>query len=82
MGMAADQKRKVGAGYQIWEFRNMPAVAARLDPPDQHDACYLPREIHVTGDIDIHEMAYLGATANLADQLPACPASTLDGRIA
>ena len=26
----------------------------------QHDACYLPRQIHVTGDIDIHEMAWAG----------------------
>lgn len=59
MGMAADrEKLAVGAGYQVWELRNMPAVAAKLDPPGQHDACYLPREIHVTGDIDIHEMAY------------------------
>ena len=36
----------------------MPAVAPKLDPPGKHDACYLPRRIHVTGDIDIHEMAY------------------------
>ena len=35
----------------------MPAVAKKLEPPGKHDACYLPRGIHVTGDIDIHELA-------------------------
>lgn len=59
MGLTADhEKLAVGVGYQVWEFRNMPAVAAKLDPPQQNDACYLPREIHVTGDIDIHDIAY------------------------
>jgi len=58
MGLAADQQRLcIGTAYQIWELRNIPAVAAKLDPPGKHDACYLPRQIHITGDIDIHEMA-------------------------
>ena len=35
----------------------MPAVAKKLEPPGKHDACYLPRRIHVTRDIDIHELA-------------------------
>ena len=33
-------------------------VAQKLEPAGKHDACYLPRRIHVTGDIDIHELAY------------------------
>ena len=36
----------------------MPAVAQKLEPAGKHDACYLPRRIHVTGDIDIHELAW------------------------
>ena len=36
----------------------MPAVAKKLEPVGKHDACYLPRRIHVTGDIDIHELAW------------------------
>ena len=36
----------------------MPAVAHKLEPLGTHDACYVPRRLHVTGDIDIHEMAY------------------------
>lgn len=59
MGVAADlDKLALGTAYEIWEFRNVPAVAQKLDPPGKHDACYLPRDRHVTGNIDIHEMAY------------------------
>ncbi len=59
MGLAADYARlAVGTTYQICELRNIPAVAAKLEPTGKHDACYLPRHFHVTGDIDIHEMAW------------------------
>ncbi|MEM9807415.1 MAG: TIGR03032 family protein [Cyanobacteria bacterium P01_D01_bin.56] len=60
MGLAADPQGRiaVGTGSQIWEFRNVPAVAPKLKPKDKHDACFLPRNMHVTGDIDIHEMAW------------------------
>lgn len=61
MGVATTAKRlAVGTQSQIWELRNMPAVTQKLQPRGKHDACYLPRHIHVTGDIDIHEMAYAG----------------------
>ncbi len=59
MGLAAQgQRLAVGGKKTVWELRNMPAVARKLDPPGTHDACYLPRRIHITGAIDIHEMAY------------------------
>jgi uncharacterized protein (TIGR03032 family) len=59
MGMAIGRGRlAIGTAVDVWEFRNVPAVAAKLDPPGKHDACYLPRSAHVTGDIQIHEMAY------------------------
>jgi uncharacterized protein (TIGR03032 family) len=38
----------------------MPAVAARLEPAGKHDACFVPRRVHVTGDIRIHEIAFAG----------------------
>ncbi|REJ92428.1 MAG: TIGR03032 family protein [Planctomycetota bacterium] len=61
MGLALGNGRlAVGTAQEIWEFRNVPAVATKLDPPGKHDACFLPRRIHVTGDIQIHEMAYWG----------------------
>lgn len=59
MGIAAERARlTIGGANTVWYYCNMPALAEKLDPPGKHDACYLPREIHVTGDIDIHEMAY------------------------
>jgi len=60
MGMALSPKGALalGTNTEIIEFRNMPAVAARLDPPNRHDAVFMPRRAFITGAIDIHEMAY------------------------
>ena len=58
MGLAVDQQRLlVGTQCTIDEFRNVPALCQRLQPPQQHDAAYVWRNTHVTGAIDIHEMA-------------------------
>src|SRR5262249_59959363 len=45
---------------QIWEYSNVRAVARNREPAGRHDACYLPRSAHVTGAIQIHEMAWAG----------------------
>lgn len=59
MGIAGDQARlTIGGTNTVWYYRNMPAVARKLEPPGKHDAAFLPRRIHVTGDIDIHELAW------------------------
>src|SRR4051794_25707875 len=59
MGMALSGDRlAIGTKVQVWEFVDVPAVTARLDPPGRHDACFLPRSSHVTGDIQGHEMAW------------------------
>jgi len=59
MGLALDGNRlAIGTTMQIWEFQNTPAVCARLEPAGKHDACFLPRGSHVTGDIQIHEMGW------------------------
>ncbi len=61
MGMAVGRGRlAIGTAVDVWEFRNVPAVAAKLDPPGKYDACFLPRAAHVTGDVQIHEMSYVG----------------------
>jgi uncharacterized protein (TIGR03032 family) len=61
MGMAVGRGRlAIGTAVDVWEFRNVPAVTAKLEPAGKHDACYLPRSAHVTGDVQIHEMAYVG----------------------
>jgi hypothetical protein len=65
MGLAMDGGRlAVGTAIQVWEFVDVPAVSAKLDPPVRHDACFLPRASHVTGNIQGHEMAY-GAEGEL-----------------
>ena len=59
MGLAyAPNRLAVGTAMEIWEFHNIPAAAARLEGSQPHDACFLPRVGNVTGDIQIHEMAY------------------------
>jgi len=59
MGLAADARRlAVGTRGQVWLLRNAPDIAPRLEPAGRHDACFLPRSCHVTGDIGVHEMAW------------------------
>lgn len=59
MGLAADANRlALGTRSEIIEFRNMPDAARRLHDPPRHDAVYLARHGHITGAIDIHEMAW------------------------
>ncbi|QFU74445.1 TIGR03032 family protein [Halioglobus maricola] len=61
MGLAVAKNRIVlGALGQIYDLRNVPSAAPKLEPLGRHTACYVPRTSHVTGDIDIHEMALLG----------------------
>ncbi|MEO6807601.1 MAG: TIGR03032 family protein [Isosphaeraceae bacterium] len=48
----------IGTTIQVWEFRDNPDVARRLEPAGTHDGCYLPRASHVTGNVMIHEMAF------------------------
>lgn len=50
----------IGTAHQVWDYRNVPQVARNLVPPERHDACYVPRNMHVTGDIRIHEIGFAG----------------------
>ena len=61
MGLAADGRRlALGTRDQVWFLRNAPDIAPRVEPAGQHDACFLPRSCHVTGDIGVHELAWAG----------------------
>ena len=65
MGIAANRhKIALGCSNKIWELNNIPAVGAKIEPAGKHDACYLPRQSHITGDIDIHEMAWGGINSS------------------
>jgi uncharacterized protein (TIGR03032 family) len=62
MGMACDNGRlAIGARNRLWDFRNQPDVARNLEPPGKHDAVFMPRNCHFTGNIHIHEIAWGGA---------------------
>lgn len=61
MGLALqDGRLAIGTTLEIWEFHNAPAVAQKLEPAGQHDSCFLPRGSQTTGDIQIHEMDWVG----------------------
>src|SRR5687768_9628898 len=51
MGVAADDRRiALGTANQVWQFRNAPDLAPRVQPNNTHDGCFVPRSSHVTGD--------------------------------
>ncbi|MGE0694057.1 MAG: TIGR03032 family protein [Pirellulales bacterium] len=61
MGIAADARRiAVGTRNHIWNLPNAPDIAPQIEPAGVHDACFLPRSAHVTGDIGVHEIAWAG----------------------
>ncbi len=63
MGFAWEPGRfALGTHSEIREFHDMPAVARKLDVPESlahHDAAFLPRLAHVTGDVQVHEMVWV-----------------------
>ena len=60
MGLAVDGKRlALGTRKEVWFLRNAPDIAPQVEPVGVHDACFLPRASHVTGDIGIHEVAWV-----------------------
>lgn len=60
MGIAlAPDRFSLGTRTEIWDLRNMPAVAPKIAPSGTHDACYIPRNRHTTGDIAVHEMGFV-----------------------
>jgi uncharacterized protein (TIGR03032 family) len=61
MGLAVGGDRlAVGTRRQVWTFRDSPAVASTLEPVGRVDACYLPRTCHFTGNVQVHEMDWVG----------------------
>jgi uncharacterized protein (TIGR03032 family) len=55
MGMVAHEGAlHVSALYQIWRFENALAPGQLVEG---HDRLYVPRTSHVTGDLDVHDLA-------------------------
>ena len=80
MGIAVAPGRiALGTRTEVWDLRDMPEAAMKLDPPGSHDACYLPRNRHVTGDIAVHDLAFAGGELWLVATAFSCLA-TLDAQ--
>lgn len=61
MGLAVDSQRvALGTRKEIWFLRNAPDIAPQIEPRGTHDACFVPRSSHVTGDIGVHDIAWSG----------------------
>lgn len=65
MGIAAEGNRlAIGTRHRIMQMTNNPSLAQALPGlvpgAALPDACYTPLHTHVTGEIDLHEMAYGG----------------------
>ena len=59
MGVAYQNNRlSIGSGVRVIDYFNMPAVGPKVQPINTHDCAFLPRRMHYTGDIDIHEMGF------------------------
>src|SRR6185295_1340641 len=47
MGLAVDSRRlAIGTRKEVWQLRNAPDIAPRVESAGQHDACFLPRSSH------------------------------------
>jgi hypothetical protein len=45
MGIAVSAGRlALGTATEVWDFRNMPAVAQQIAPSGKHEACFVPRK--------------------------------------
>jgi uncharacterized protein (TIGR03032 family) len=62
MGLAWDGGRlAIGTLTQVFEYQNQPDVVRRLPPAEiSADGCLVPRRAHVTGNIGVHELAFVG----------------------
>jgi uncharacterized protein (TIGR03032 family) len=51
----------VGTRTQVWFLRDAPDIAAKVEPRGHYDACYLARFSQFTGNIQVHELAWVSA---------------------
>ena len=69
----------VGARAQVWFLRSAADLAAQIEPAGRHDACFLTRSAHYTGEIQAHELAWAGDELWVVNTAFGC-LCTLDGR--
>jgi uncharacterized protein (TIGR03032 family) len=69
----------VAARAQVWLLQAAPDLAVRVEPAGRHDACFLTRSSHFTGEVQAHELAWAGDELWLVNTAFGC-LCTLDGR--
>jgi uncharacterized protein (TIGR03032 family) len=80
MGVACEPGRMVLAtARSVIEFHDQKGVAKSLAPDGSIDACFVPRKVHYTGDIRIHEIGFAGKELWIVNTRFSCLA-TLDAR--
>ena len=80
MGLAVRPDRiAVGARAQIWFLRSAADLAGRIEPAGRHDACFVTRSSHFTGEIQAHELAWAEDELWLVNTAFSC-LCTLDDR--
>ncbi|MEF8754851.1 MAG: TIGR03032 family protein [Accumulibacter sp.] len=79
MGLAlTGDKLALGTRNAVWFLRNARDIAPQLDPPGAFDACFTPRQCHITGDILGHEMSWgYSPEAGVGETPPDAPPTEL-----
>jgi uncharacterized protein (TIGR03032 family) len=62
----------VSARQELWFLKSASSIARSIEPAGCHDACFLARNSHVTGDIQAHDMAWAGNELWVANTLFSC----------
>ena len=69
----------LGTTHEVRFFRDVPQAAHMRAGDAAADACYLPAHSHVTGDVRIHEMAWVGGELWFANTRFSCLARLTPG---
>lgn len=83
MGLAVSQKHDtmlLGTRTMLWTLRSAPEIAPQLEPQGRHDACYVPRQAHVTGDMHGHEVALIEGRPWIVNTMFSCLCTVDDPR--
>lgn len=83
MGLAVSDDRQrlvVGTRRTVWTLRSEPEIALQLGQEAHHDAAFVPRTAHVTGDMHGHEIALVGGRTWIVNTLLSCLCTIDDER--
>lgn len=68
----------LGTARDVRLFRNQPQVARLLPGEEPIDACFVPARTQITGDVRIHEMAWVGTGLVFVNTRFSCLATLSD----